>query len=321
MVTVRAWAAAIGVCAALAGAARAQDYPAKFLTIVVPFAAGSGSDTATRIMGQGLAAKLGQSVVVENKVGATGAIGATAVARAAPDGYTLLAGTNSSHGSNPALYKALTYDPIKDFTAVAPLGVFTYYLVVNPQLPAATPQELVVYAKAHPGKVSYAFGSTTALVMAETFARATGVQILKVAYRSNPPALTDVVSGRVSMMFVDVSSANAFVRSGQLRAIAVTSRERSSIAPDLPTIRETVAPDFAIESWTGYLVPARTPKPIVDRLNRDIGDVVNAPEVKARLAGLGVDVMRQTPEEFAGFVRNSVELFTRLAKEAGIEPE
>lgn len=316
--------AAAALCLSLllgVAGARAAEYPSKPITVVVPFGAGSGSDTGTRIVAQRLGARLRQAIVVENRVGVTGAVGAAAVARAAPDGYTLLVGTNSTHGSNPALYKRLAYDPIKDFVAVAPLGIFTYYLVVNPDLPVRSPQELVAYIKANPGKVSYAYGSSTALVMAETFAKQTQVQLLGVPYRSNPPAITDVVGGRVPMMFIDISSANGFVQAGQLRAIAITSRSRSALAPDLPTIQETLLPHFAIESWTGFLAPTGTPKPIIDKLNAEISAVLQEPEVREKLQVLGVDVLQQTPEAFAGFVAASVEQFTRLTREAGIMPQ
>ncbi len=314
-------AVALMLVAALGSRVQADIYPSKFITMVVPFAAGSGSDTAARIVAQSLGAFLGQTVIIENRVGATGEVAATAVAHAPPDGYTLLVGTNSSHGSNPAIYKKLTYDPIKDFVAIAPLGVFTYDLVVNPQLPVKTPQELVSYARANPGKVSFAFGSSTSLVMAETFAKGTQTQLLKIPYRSNPPAITDVVSGRVSMMFVDISSVSPFVKSGQLRALAITSRARSALAPDLPTIQETILPDFHIESWVGFLAPAGTPAPIVDKLNAAFTAVLQEPEVKKHMADLGVDILQQSPEAFAGFVQDSVDRFTRLTKDAGIEPQ
>lgn len=315
------FAVVLGLSASGAAPLRAEEFPSRLITIVVPFAAGSGSDTSTRITAQALGPLLGQTIVVENKVGATGAVAATAVSRAAPDGYTLLVGTNSTHGSNSAIYKTLTYDPLRDFAPVALLGVFTYYLVVNPALPIRSPQELIDYARANPGKLSYATGSSTSLVMAETFAKTTKTPLLKVAYRSNPTALTDVVSGRVSLMFVDISSANAFVKSGQLRAIAVTSRTRSQLAPDLPTVHEALNIDFQIESWTGFLAPARTPKPVIDKLNAAFAKVFAMPEVHDRIVALGVDMQKQSPAEFSAFVAGSVEQFTRLTRDAGIEPQ
>lgn len=306
---------------AVAGTAAAQDYPAKFITVIVPFAAGSGSDTAARVVGQYLGPRLGQSVVVENRVGATGAIASTAVARAAPNGYTLLLGTNSTHGSNSALYKTLTYDPVKDFTGVADTGVFNYVLVVNPALPIQSVADLIAYGKANPGKLSYAGGSSTSIVMAETFAKGTGVGLLKVAYRSNPPALTDVIAGRVSLMFVDVSSAGSFVKAGSLRALAVTTKARSPLYPDLPTIDETAVRGFDLASWTGLFAPAGTPKPVVEKLNREVNAVLAMPEVKERLAGLGVEPTPMSADGFTAFARDEVGKWTRLVKEAGIEPE
>ncbi len=310
------------VCSlAVSGTAGAQDYPNKFITVIVPFAAGSGSDTAARVIGQFLGPKLGQSIVVENRVGATGAIASTAVARAAPNGYTLLLGTNSTHGSNSAMYKKLTYDPVKDFVGIADTGVFNYFLVVNPALPIKSVAELVAYGKANPGKLSYAGGSSTSIVMAESFAKETGTSILKVAYRSNPPALTDVIAGRVSMMFVDMSSAVSFVKAGSLRAIAVTTKDRSPQYPDLPTVSETAVKGFDLASWTGLFAPAGTPPAIVEKLNREVNAVLASPEVRDRLTSLGVDPAPMSAAEFNAFAGREVGKWSQLVKDAGIEPE
>ena len=305
----------------VSAAALAQSYPAKFITVVVPFAAGSGSDTAARVVGQYLGPRLGQSIVVENRVGATGAIASTYVARAKPDGYTLLLGTNSTHGSNSALYKNLAYDPVKDFTGVADTGVFNYFLVINPALPITSMAGLLAYAKANPGTLSYAAGSSTSIVMAETFAKATGVAILKVPYRSNPPALTDVLAGRVSMMFVDVSSAVSFVKSGQLRALAVTTKARSPLYPDLPTVDETAVTGFNLASWTGLFAPAGTPEAIVQRINLEVNAVLALPDVQARLASLGVEPDIMTAPQFQAYAASEVAKWSQLVRAAGIEPE
>lgn len=305
----------------VSAAALAQSYPAKFITVVVPFAAGSGSDTAARVVGQYLGPRLGQSIVVENRVGATGAIASTYVARAKPDGYTLLLGTNSTHGSNSALYKNLAYDPVKDFTGVADTGVFNYFLVINPALPITSMAGLLAYAKANPGTLSYAAGSSTSIVMAETFAKATGVAILKVPYRSNPPALTDVIAGRVSMMFVDVSSAVSFVKSGQLRALAVTTKARSPLYPDLPTVDETAVTGFNLASWTGLFAPAGTPEAIVQRINLEVNAVLALPDVQARLASLGVEPDIMTAPQFQAYAASEVAKWSQLVRAAGIEPE
>lgn len=311
--------ALIACCLSLA--AQAQDYPTRLITIVVPFAAGSGSDTAARVIGQYLGPKLGQSIVVENRVGVTGAIASTYVARSKLDGYTLLLGTNSTHGSNSALYKSLTYDPVKDFVGIADTGVFNYFVVVNPALPIHSMAELVAYGKANPGKLSYAAGSSTSIVMAESFAKETGTALLKIPYRSNPPALTDVMAGRVSLMFVDVSSAISFVKAGSLRALAVTTKARSPLYPDLQTVDETVVKGFDLASWTGLFAPAGTPPAIVEKLNADVNAVLATPEVKARLASLGIEPAPMSAAEFTTYARGEVGKWSQLVKDAGIEPE
>ena len=208
--------AALAAASMLAAfSAAAQTWPTRPITLVVPFAAGSGSDTGARIVGEYLGAALGQRLVVENRVGAVGAIGAAAVARAQPDGYTLLVGTNSTHGSNPALLATMPYDPIKDFVPIVRVGIFTYFVVVNPGLPIRSMADLVAEAKAKPDQLSYGSGSSTSLVMAETFLRGVGIKALRVPYTSNPPALTDIIAGRVSFMFVDVSTSIAHVARGR----------------------------------------------------------------------------------------------------------
>ena len=220
--------------AVLAAPAQAQAYPTRIITVVVPFGAGSGTDVTGRIVAHSLGPALGQNVIIENKVGATGMIAASAVAQSPPDGYTLLFATNSTHGSNPSLFKKITYDPVRDFAPVGRLGAFGYFVVVNAALPVRSIGELVAYAKANPDKLSYGSGSSTSYIMAETFKRGTGAPILRVPYRSNPAALTDLVAGRITVMFADISSSVAFVKSGELRALAVTSLNRSAIVPPLP---------------------------------------------------------------------------------------
>src|SRR5947209_15580125 len=215
-------------------AAGAQPYPGKPITIVVPFAAGSGTDLITRLIGQQLSVALNQAVVIENKPGASGVIAATYVARAAPDGYTLLMATNSTHSANPSLFKTLSYDPVKDFAPVARAGSYVFMLVVNPDIPAKTLPELVAYAKASPGKLTYASGNTTGIVAGETLKSKAGIDVLHVPYKSTPPALNDVIVGRVSMMFIDLAPGLEHVRAGTLRALAVTTKERSALLADLP---------------------------------------------------------------------------------------
>jgi len=307
--------------ALLAGTAQAQNYPTRNITVVLPFAAGSGTDTTTRLIAAEVGKALGQSLVIENKPGANGMLAATHVARAAPDGYTLMVSTNTAHSANPSLMKQLTYDPIKDFTPIARTGNLPFMLVVNPDVPAKTVQELTAYGKANPGKLTYASGSSGAIVMGATYARRAGLDMLHVPYKSSPPALTDVIGGRVSMMYIDIPTGLPLVNSGKLRALAVTTKERSTLLPDLPSMTEAGVPDFDITSWQGWLGPANMPKDVVARLNAEVRKVIENPEIKKQLADRGMDAFSGTPESFSKFVDEQLVLWTRLIKDAGIEPE
>lgn len=302
-----------------AAGARAQAWPSRPITVVVPFGAGSGTDVTGRILAQQLGPALGQNVIIENKVGATGMIAANAVAQSAPDGYTLLFATNSTHGSNPSLFKRITYDPVADFAPIGRLGAFGYFVVVNAQLPVRSVAELVAYAKANPAALAYGAGSSTSYIMAETFKRGTGAPVLRVPYRSNPAALTDLVAGRIQIMFADISSSVEFVRSGDLRALAVTSLKRSAILPELPTLAETVLPGFDLESWTGLLAPARTPVPLVERLNQEMNRILLDPAIRARMFALGVEPQPTTPAEFGAFIADEARKWGKLVSDAGIE--
>jgi tripartite-type tricarboxylate transporter receptor subunit TctC len=310
----------VAACLA-AGNAAADTYPAKPITIVVPFAAGSGTDSITRIVAQQLSVALNQSVVVENKPGASGVIAATYVARAAPDGYTLLMATNSTHSANPSLFKTLSYDPVKDFAPVARAGSYVFMLVVNPDIPAKTLPELVAYAKANPGKLTYASGNTTGIVAGETLKSRGGIDVLHIPYKSTPPALNDVIGGRVSMMFIDLAPGLEHVRAGTLRALAVTTQERSALLPDLPSLHEAGIPGYNVTSWAGLFAPAGTPKDIVDRLNAEVAKIIANPEAKARIAVTGFDAFTGPPETLASFVQTELVNWAKLIKDAGIEPQ
>ena len=313
-------AGALLSCLATASIA-ADNYPSRNITLVLPFAAGSGTDTTTRLISQHLAQALGVGIVIENKAGANGMIAATYVARAAPDGYTLLVTTNTTHSANPYLLKSLTYDPVKDFTPIARTGDLPFMLVVHPEVPAKTVGELVAYAKANPGKLSYASGSSSAIVSGATFAHNAGLDLLHVPYKSSPPALNDVMGGRVSMMFVDILTGLPLVNGGALRALAVTTKERSPLMPQLPSMQEAGVPDFDITSWQGYFGPAGVPKEIVIRLNTEIRKIIEKPEIKAQLATLGMDAFSGTPEELGSFVQDQLVLWEKLIRNAGIEKQ
>jgi tripartite-type tricarboxylate transporter receptor subunit TctC len=311
---------AIGLTLAATGAS-AQSYPSKPITIVVPFAAGSGTDSIARIIGQYLQNALNQSVVIENKVGASGVLAATYVARAAPDGYTLLMATNSTHSANPHLFKSLAYDPVKDFAPVARAGSYVFMLVVNPDVPAKTLPELVAHAKANPGKLTYASGNTTGIVAGETLKSKAGIDVLHIPYKSTPPALNDVLGGRVSMMFIDLAPGLEHVRAGTLRPLAVTTRERSALLPDLPSLAEAGIPGYDVTSYAALFAPAGTPKEIVDKLNAEIQKIIANPDAKARIAITGFDAFSGPPETLATFVQSELVNWGKLIKDAGIEPQ
>jgi putative tricarboxylic transport membrane protein len=318
----RAIAASALVFAGLASAASAQPpYPNRTITLVLPFAAGSGTDTTTRIISQHLGIALGVGIVIDNKPGANGMIAATYVARAAPDGYTLFVTTNTTHSANPYLLKTLTYDPVKDFTPIARTGDLPFMLVVHPDVPAKTVAELVAYGKANPGKMTYASGSSSAIVSGATFAHSAGIDMLHVPYKSSPPAMNDVIGGRITMMFTDVLTGLPHVNGNALRALAVTTKDRSPLVPNLPSMQEAGVPDFDITSWQGYFGPANLPEEIVTRLNTEIRRIVEKPEIKAQLATLGMDAFSGTPEELRVFVGEQLVLWEKLIKNAGIEKQ
>jgi tripartite-type tricarboxylate transporter receptor subunit TctC len=311
---------AIGLALAATGAS-AQPSPSKPITIVVPFGAGSGTDSIARIIGQYLQNALNQSVVIENKVGASGVLAATYVARAAPDGYTLLMATNSTHSANPHLFKSLSYDPVKDFAPVARAGSYVFMLVVNPAVPARTLPDLVAYAKANPGKLTYASGNTTGIVAGETLKSKAGIDVLHIPYKSTPPAINDLLGGRVSMMFIDLAPGLEHVRAGTMRALAVTTRERSALLPDLPSLSEAGIPGYDVTSYAALFAPAGTPKEIVDRLNAEVQKIIANPDAKARIAVTGFDAFSGPPETLAAFVQSELVNWGKLIKDAGIEPQ
>lgn len=315
--TLMAGAAAL---AAATGPARAA-YPERPVTLVVPFAAGSGTDTVARITAEQLATRLGQSVVVENRAGANGSVAATFVARAAPDGHTLFMTTNTTHSANPSLLKTLTYDPVADFAPVARMGNLPFLLVVDPKLGISSVADLVARAKAEPGKLTYASGNSTGIVAGATFARRAGIDILHVPYRSTPPAITDIIGSRISMMFVDITAALSQINAGTLKALAVTTAERSKLLPNLPSMQEAGVPEFDITSWNGVFAPARTPPDIIARLNRELAAIATDPAVVKRLADVGFDAFTQTPDQLGDFVKAQIANWARMIREAGIEPQ
>jgi len=295
--------------------------PGKNITLVLPFAAGSGTDSTTRLISKELATALGANIVIDNKPGANGSIAASYVARSEPDGYTLFVTTNTSHSANPYLLKTMTYDPIKDFTPIARTGDLPFMLVINPEIPANSVSELVALAKKDPGKFSYASGSSSAIVSGATFATLAGIDLLHVPYKSSPPALTDVIAGRVSMMFVDVPTGLPHVNGKVLKALAVTTMKRSALLPDLPTMDEAGVKGFDITSWQGYLGPANMPKDIVTKLNAEIRKVVERPDIRKQLADRGMEAFSGTPESFDAFLKEQLVVWEKLIRQAKIEKQ
>src|ERR1700733_6058151 len=314
--------AVAAIAATLAGSRLyADDFPSRQITFINPFGAGSASDTLCRIIADPLGVALQRPVIVEDRPGADGALSALYVARAAPDGYTLLMATNSPLSADPFLLKDLAYDAVKDFTPVTRVGSFTLMLVVYPGLPIHSMKELVDYAKANPGKLSYASGNTAGVVGGKTLANYAGVDMLHVPYKSSPPAIEDVIAGRVSMMFADFTVAMPHVSAGQVRALAVTRIKRSSLFPDLPTLDEAGIKGFNLDAWAGLVAPAGTPPDVVATLNGALRKIIDGPEVQAKFKNVGFEGFSSTPEEFGNFIKVQLGEWGKMVKEAGLSPQ
>jgi tripartite-type tricarboxylate transporter receptor subunit TctC len=315
-------AAVAALCSlAVASEGNAQTYPNKPITIIVPFGAGSATDTITRVVGHHLSAVLKQTVVVENRPGANGALAALYVARAAPDGYTLFMSTNSPHSAVPYLMKNVAYDPVKDFTAVTRMGSYTLMLVTHPSVPVKSVKELIAHAKANPGKLSYASGNTSGVVAGATLAHWAKIDILHVPYKSAPPAVQDLLAGRVSMAFNDFTTAIPHVRVNKLNALAVTRIKRSALFPELPTMDEAGVEGFDMDSWAGIFAPAGTPPAIVEQLNKELRKIIDSEEVKTKLRAAGFEAFSSSAKELDEFVRVQLAKWGRMIKDAGIQPE
>ena len=300
--------------------ASAQSYPSRAVKMVVPFPAGSATDQIARVVGQQLQESLGQPFVVENKPGAQGAIAATEVARAAPDGYTLMVGTNTPLAANPSLFKKLNYDPAKDFAPIARLGTISFMIMVRPDFPAQTFKEFLAHAKANPGKLSAGYGSAGSQV-SQAMLRSMGrIDFIDVPYKGLPQAITDVLGGQVSFTFADLANALAQIKGGKLRGIAVTSQKRSALAPDIPPVAEEL-PGYELIAWFALVAPAGTPAPVVSRLHDVTVKALAKPEVGARFAALGTDVAPLNADELGAFIRSEIAKWAKMAKEAGIQPE
>ena len=307
-----------------AASAFAQSFPSKPLRLVVPFPPGGSTDILARALAQKLGEGLGQPVVIDNRGGAGGTIGAEAAAKAPADGHTIMMGHLGTLAVAPAIYKKLPYDPVKSFAPVALMALVPSVLVVNPHvLDVKSAQELIAYARAHPGKLTYGSGGlgSSSHLTTEYFKLATGTDILHVPYKGIGPMLTDLVSGQISMGLNGAPAVMPHVNAGRLRALAVSSAKRLEALPELPTLAESGVPGFEASGWYGIVAPAGTPRVAVDRLNAEIRRIVATPELKARLDQEGATAAAGSPEEFGAFIVSEIERWGAVLRKAGIQPQ
>jgi tripartite-type tricarboxylate transporter receptor subunit TctC len=303
--------------------ALAQDYPTKPIRWIVPFPPSGGGDMIIRLIGQKLTERLGQPVVVENRTGAGGNVGTEVVARAAPDGYTLLMANVAPMAINVSVYKKLPYNPVRDFAPITMVASFPNVLVIHPSVPAHTLKELITLARARPGELSYASagrGSTTHLA-GEFFNTRAGVNLPHVPYKGGGPALIDVMAGHVTLYFGSMPASLPHIRSGRLWGLAVTSLKRSEVAPNIPAVAESGFPDFEAVTWIGAVAPAGTPSPVVTLLNREIVTILRLPDVSEKLIAQGAEPLTATPDAFATYIRSEIEKWAKVVRQANIVAE
>ncbi|QQX86879.1 tripartite tricarboxylate transporter substrate binding protein [Cupriavidus necator] len=307
----------------VAGLAQASEaYPQKPITLIVPWAAGGSTDILARVLSEHLTRSLGQPVIVDNKPGASGNIGSAMVARAKPDGYTLLVGSMSTHAMNPALMQNMPFRGVEDFTPLGLLAYVTNTMVVHPSVPAQNVKELIAYAKANPGKLAYASagsGSTNHL-SAALFEKLAGVQLLHVPYKGGAPAVVDTVAGQTQILFSAGTQTLPHVKAGKLRLLAVTESRRSPLLPNVPTVAETL-PGYELAVWYGAFGPKGMPADLTARLNREINAVMSMPEVKAKMNAIGVETTTSTPQQFGTILRRDADRYGKLIRELGIQGE
>jgi len=294
-------------------------WPARPIHLVVPYPPGGPLDTVARLTAQKVSADLGQPIVVDNKAGAGGNIGADLVAKAAPDGYTVLLGAVATHAINPTLYASIPYDAQRDFEPVTQLASTPNVLIVNPSLPVKDVREFIAYAKAHPGALNFGSGSTGSAghLAGELFKRMAGVEMTHVPYKGAAPAMQDLIAGQVQVMFDNLASALTQIRAGKVRALAVTTAKRTPLAPDLPTIAESGLAGFDINTWFGLFVPARTPRAIVQRLHDEFVKALEQPDVREKMLALGAEPVGSTPEQFAAYVKSEAAKYAAVVKASG----
>ena len=303
--------------------ASAADYPNKTLRLLMPYPAGGSIDFAGRVIARELADNIGQSVVVDNRTGAGGMVGTELGAHAAPDGYTVLMGGTGTLALSPHLQKKLPYDPVRDFAPVTLLVITPYVLVVQPSLRANSVQELIALAKARPDTINYGSGGTGSApyLAAEVFKAMAGVRMTHVPYKGSTPAINDLIGGQVSVVFTGIASVSAHIRNGRLRPLGVTGAKRAAALPDIPTIAEAGVPGYDVNPWFGVLLPARTSREIVMRLNRELVKVLQTPAVRERLATESIEPIGGTPEEFAAYIKSEFAKWGKVIRDAGLRAE
>ncbi len=312
--------ALVALCAAAAGAC-AQAYPSKPIRMVVGFPPGGGNDIIARMVGAKMQETWGEPVLIDNKPGANSIIAAEYVAKSAPDGYTLLVNATGGMSVNPVLYAKLPYDPLKDFVPISMVGIFPLVLVVHPSVPAKSVQELVAYARANPGKLDYSAGSTAFQVATEMLKQMTGTDIRHIPYKGSAAAIAAVIAGDVQMTIVDTPPLAAQIKAGKVKALGVTSAKRAASMAELPTVAESGVPGYEMVLWIGVFAPAGTPREIVSKLNAEVVRIVRLPDIRAELAGMGVDPVGNTSEQMAEWIRREIARFGPVVKAANIQAE
>jgi len=320
----RVLCALCALCVVLSpGEAQAQPYPSKPIRFVVPYPAGGPLDTVARLLGQKVGESTKQPVVVDNKPGAGGNIGADAVAKSPPDGYTILMGAVATHAINPTLYASIPYDAAKDFIAVTQVASTPNVLVVNPAVPAGNVREFIAYAKANPGKLNFGSGSTGSAghLAGELFKAMAGVEMTHVPYKGAAPAMNDLMGGQIQLMFDNLASSLGQVKAGRIKALAVTTAKRTPLAPDLPTIAESGLAGFDISTWFGIFVPAGTPRDVVAKLHAEFTAALAMPDVRERMLSLGAEPVGSSPAEFAAYIRAEADKYARVIKASGAKAD
>ena len=309
------------LAASAAAASHAQSWPEKPLRFIVPFPPGGSTDVVARALAEKLRDRLGQPVVVENRAGAGGTIGSDIASKAAPDGYTLLIGTSSTHAIAPGVFSNPPYDPVRDFAPVTLVGAATVMLVTHPSVPAKSVAELIALAKAEPQRLTFASSGTGGVshLIGEYFKSRAGIEMLHVPYKGDTPMITDLIGGQVSLAFGTAVAFLPHVQKGALKALAVTSAKPSPIAPDLPTVADSGLPGFEALQWFGILMPAKTPQPIVERMNRELAAILAMPDVRERFTSMGIELSGGSAESFAEFMASEARKWQAIAKDAGVK--